>query len=94
MAAVPTFDCVLEVLSHGKCSFHPETAASVDALLTGQSADVQLRSQRDGKLIVRCEQGSGGNEAGNGTAADWLSTLASYVQSNALPTTKDSNENL
>lgn len=95
-AALPTFDCVLEVLGHGKCRLHPDTAASTNALLTNTVADTQLRSQRDGKLLARFEQGSGGNEAGNGTVADWLSTLASCAQSKALPTVtaKISNETM
>ena len=71
-----TFDGVVEVLDHGKCRFHPDTSASVDLLLANRSADTQLRTQKDSKLIVRFEQGSALHEDGNMTEAEWLRSLA------------------
>lgn len=72
----PPFDGVVEVLDHGKCRFHPDTSASIDALLANKSADTQLRTQSDGKLIVRFEQGSAAHEGGDITEVEWLKNLA------------------
>ena len=72
---LPAFDSVVEVLGHSQCRFHHDTSASIDALLADRSADKQLRTQKNGKLIVRFEQGSTVHDRGDSTEAVWLRDL-------------------
>ena len=73
---LPAFDGIVEVLGHGKCRFHHDTSASIDALLADRKANTQLRTQKDGKLSVRFEQDSIVHDDGDDTETVWLKNLA------------------
>ena len=79
---LPTFDCTVEVLGHGKCRIHSNSTISVDAILADRQAATQMRKLKDGKLIVQFEKGSAMHDTGRrGNEADWLAELATKAQS-------------
>ena len=76
---LPVFSCLVEVLAHDQWRIHPQVASSVDALLAGRQPNTQLRSHRDGKLLVRFETSTADVTAKNSTSAapeiSWLFSL-------------------
>ena len=79
---LPTLDCAVEVLGHGKCRLHSNSAISVAAILADKQVRTQMRTLKDGKLIVQFEQGSAMHDNGSrANEANWLAELATKAQS-------------
>ena len=85
---LPVFSCLVDVLAHDQWRVHPQVASSVDALLAGRQPNTQLRSNRDGKLLVRFETSTADVAVKNSTPdapeISWLSSLGKLAHSMGL----------
>ena len=80
----PVFTCLVEVLSHDRWRLHTHVASSVDDLLAGRQPSTQLRTHKQGKLVVRFETKAAECKSPDRVTADakslWLTSLGSLAK--------------
>ena len=73
------FQTVVEMHSHEEWYVYTDVTRSVDALLAGEAASVQLRRHLDGKMLVTNQQTAGQDltqkQDRSNDGASWISDL-------------------